>query len=215
MTDNEVISIDVFELSASNIHGFIEIWHDRCGYLSGTAGFRGAQLHRALNDDVRFPVVGVAHWDSAEHAISARNEPRRRQWLDALPAEVRASTALYETLYDFRPPTDRQVDGPGVTFMNIFEISPDSVDGFAVGWSDRARLMRSASGFRDVRLHRAVTPEARFRLVNVAHWDSVAAWQAAAQSSAMTAATNMARVHATPNTAIYEVVGELAGIATK
>ncbi|MEV6323866.1 antibiotic biosynthesis monooxygenase [Nocardia sp. NPDC051787] len=97
--------------------------------------------------------------------------------------------------------------------MNIFEISPDAVDGFAVGWSDRARLMRSAAGFRDVRLHRAVTPEARFRLINIAHWDSVVAWQAAAQNSTITAATDAARTHATPNTAIYEVVGELAGSA--
>ncbi|MGK8559414.1 antibiotic biosynthesis monooxygenase family protein [Nocardia gipuzkoensis] len=209
MADKEVTSIDVFEVSASKIDEFAASWHDSCGYLSGAAGFRGGWLHRAHEVDVRFPVVDVARWDSAADAISARDDPRRRQWLDALPDEVRASTALYETLYDFRPPTDRRLDGPGVTFMNIFEISADAVDGFAVGWSDRARLMRSASGFRDVRLHRAVTPEARFRLVNVAHWDSVSAWQAAAQNSTMTAATNAARTHATPNTAIYRVVAHM------
>ncbi|WP_330230664.1 antibiotic biosynthesis monooxygenase [Nocardia sp. NBC_00508] len=213
MTDNEVTTIDVFELPAANIGEFIENWRDLGGYLTGAAGFRAARLHRAIDSDVRFPVVDFARWDTTEQATSALQDPRRQQWSDALPADVRATTALYETIYDFRPPTDREFDGPGVTFMNIFEISPDAVDSFAVGWSDRARLMRSAPGFRDVRLHRAVTAEARFRLVNIAHWDSVAAWRAAAQNSTMTAATGAARTHATPNTAIYEIVSEVPGSA--
>jgi heme-degrading monooxygenase HmoA len=154
--------------------------------------------------------VDVARWDSAEQAIAALDERRRPGWAEAL--RVHDTTALYETMYEFRPSVDRRLDGPGVTFMNIFEIDPATVDGFAAGWSDRARLMSSAPGFRDVRLHRAVSSAARFQLVNIAHWDSVAVWRAATQNSAMTAATGVARAHATPNTAIYEVAGELGGV---
>jgi heme oxygenase (mycobilin-producing) len=52
-------------------------------------------------------------------------------------------------------------DGP-VTLINVFEVPAEEVD-----------------AFRDTRLHRAVSPQARFQLVNVAHWDSQAQLDAA------------------------------------
>lgn len=68
--------------------------------------------------------------------------------------------------------------GP-VTFINVFEIPADRVSGFLEGWAERARIMSTKQGFRDTRLHRALSPEGRFQLINVAHWDSVEAYAAA------------------------------------
>jgi heme-degrading monooxygenase HmoA len=55
---------------------------------------------------------------------------------------------------------------------------------FIALWRARAEIMAAAPGFRDTRLHRAVSPRARFQLVNVAHWDSQADLEAAQGSSA-------------------------------
>ncbi|MBN6041174.1 antibiotic biosynthesis monooxygenase [Amycolatopsis sp. 195334CR] len=100
----------------------------------------------------------------------------------------------------------------GVTFINVFEIDADRVDEFVGHWRERAELLRGAPGFRDVRLHRALLPDSRFQLVNVAHWDSEEEWRAATQSHGQfqSSVAEAARV-ATPNPALYQVVVEISG----
>ena len=66
-----------------------------------------------------------------------------------------------------------------VTFINIFTIDTDQVDAFLAGWRERAAFMSRQPGFRSFRLHRALTPDTPFQLVNVAEWDSVEALKAA------------------------------------
>lgn len=66
-----------------------------------------------------------------------------------------------------------------ITLINAFEIPADASEEFAEQWRSRAAIMAAAPGFRDARLHRAITPGVRFGFVNVAHWDSRAAWEAA------------------------------------
>jgi heme oxygenase (mycobilin-producing) len=71
-----------------------------------------------------------------------------------------------------------------ITLINIFELPPEKVGQFLTGWRVRADIMATAPGFRDSRLHRAVSPQTRFQLVNVAHWDSQADLVAAQDSDA-------------------------------
>lgn len=68
--------------------------------------------------------------------------------------------------------------GP-VTFVNVFELDPDKVDEFIQGWKERGEFMRRQPGFRSFRLHRALSPDASYQLVNVAVWDSLDAVRAA------------------------------------
>ncbi|MEV6322691.1 antibiotic biosynthesis monooxygenase family protein [Nocardia sp. NPDC051787] len=96
----------------------------------------------------------------------------------------------------------------GVTFINVFEIPADEIDEFVANWRERARIMREAPGFRDVRLHRARLPDTRFQLVNVAHWDSAEACEAAGANPAVVESVDTARKVATANPALYEVVAE-------
>ena len=98
----------------------------------------------------------------------------------------------------------------GVTFINVFEIPADHVDNFIEQWKQRAALLRQAPGFRDVRLHRALLPDSRFQLVNVAHWDSVEACEAAGKNAEVVALVDSARQVASANPAFYEVVAEYA-----
>lgn len=74
-------------------------------------------------------------------------------------------------------------DGP-ITVINIFEVPAEHVEEFISGWRARAEIMATAPGFRDTRLHRAVSLQERFQLVNVAHWDSRADLAAAQRNDA-------------------------------
>ncbi|NEW40110.1 antibiotic biosynthesis monooxygenase [Nocardia cyriacigeorgica] len=96
----------------------------------------------------------------------------------------------------------------GVTFINVLEVPAEHVDAFVEQWRERAALMRTAPGFRDVRLHRALLPDARFQLVNVAHWDSAEACEAAGMNPAVVASVDDARKVASANPGLYEVVAE-------
>jgi heme-degrading monooxygenase HmoA len=100
-----------------------------------------------------------------------------------------------------------------ITMINVFEVPAEQVDKFSAWWRTRAEIMAAAPGFRDARLHRAVSSRARFQLVNVAHWDSKAAHD---EASAADAARDSIRVlredpemRVSANPAAYEVVAEL------
>lgn len=69
-------------------------------------------------------------------------------------------------------------NGP-LTFINVFEIAADQVDGFLPGWHERARIMSTIPGFGGYRMHRAISGDSRFQLVVVGHWDSSEAFHTA------------------------------------
>lgn len=101
-------------------------------------------------------------------------------------------------------------DSSSVTFINIFEIAPQDVDAFAEKWEQRAAIMSEKPGFIDTRLHRAQSPDGRFQLVNVAHWESQEAWEAAGADPKFATRANAARdskeTPVTANPGLYDVV---------
>jgi len=70
-------------------------------------------------------------------------------------------------------------DAAPITLINVFEIRHDDVELFVQEWQERAQFLGRQPGFRSLRLHRALTPDSRFQLVNVAEWDSAEALNAA------------------------------------
>jgi heme-degrading monooxygenase HmoA len=66
--------------------------------------------------------------------------------------------------------------------------------------------MTHEPGFLDTTLHRSLVPDARFQFINIAHWESVEAWQAAFAKHAPNAMLIQAGLDATP--ALYRVVVE-------
>lgn len=67
--------------------------------------------------------------------------------------------------------------------INPFEVPEDiDDDRFLEGWGRAADFMRSQPGFVSTQLHRAVSPNPRFRFVNVAEWGSPQDFQAAVRS---------------------------------
>ena len=114
------------------------------------------------------------------------------------------------TMHDVRGPAD---DSP-VTLINVFEVPAGHVDEFIAGWRERAALMSTKPGFRDTRLHRALSAQSRFPLVNVAHWESRAALHAAQADPGfqelIKAATTDPRAPVSANPAVYEIAVEFS-----
>jgi heme-degrading monooxygenase HmoA len=102
------------------------------------------------------------------------------------------------------------MDGSPVTFINVFELDADKADEFIEGWRERGEFMRRQPGFRSFRLHRALTPDASFQLVNVAVWDSIEALRAATAQPEFQAAVREAgeRFGAIAHPGLYTTIVE-------
>ncbi len=71
---------------------------------------------------------------------------------------------------------------PSAILINPFEVPARNDDEFLRGWEQGANFLRQQPGFISARLHRALPPDARFRFINVAEWESPQQFQAAVGS---------------------------------
>ncbi|MCG1025857.1 MULTISPECIES: antibiotic biosynthesis monooxygenase family protein [Dehalobacter] len=69
------------------------------------------------------------------------------------------------------------------TFINVFEIPVEEVDSFIEQWRERSKLMSDSPGFLGAELNRALLTETRFQLINIAKYESYAAFEAATTNS--------------------------------
>lgn len=100
----------------------------------------------------------------------------------------------------------------GITLIDAWELPEDRIDESIARWRERVELIRAAPGFRDARLHRRLSPESRLGLVNVAHWDSIEARDAALANPAFTASAATAASYATVHGGWYEVAAEFGAM---
>ena len=106
--------------------------------------------------------------------------------------------------------------GP-VTLINVFEIEPDKLESFLAGWRERATLMSKQPGFRSLRLHRALSPDFRFQLVNVAEWETADALHTATAQERFIEGVRRAgdETGVTAHPGLYQVAVEITAPPTK
>ena len=106
--------------------------------------------------------------------------------------------------------------GP-VTLINVFEIEPDKLESFLAGWRERATLMSKQPGFRSLRLHRALSPDSRFQLVNVAEWGTADALHGATAQERFIEGVRRAgdETGVTAHPGLYQVAVEITAPPTK
>jgi heme-degrading monooxygenase HmoA len=66
--------------------------------------------------------------------------------------------------------------------INSFEVPEDADEEFLRGWTATRDFLEGQPGYVETTLHRAVSPQAAFRFVNVARWESPDHFQRAIQS---------------------------------
>jgi heme oxygenase (mycobilin-producing) len=94
-----------------------------------------------------------------------------------------------------------------VTLINPFVVPEGTGDeDFLRGWQRAADYMQEQPGFVSSRLHRALAPDARFRFINIAEWESPSDFQAAVSSEQF---REIAKGAGAGSPALYEVVQSL------
>ena len=61
--------------------------------------------------------------------------------------------------------------GGGVTLINSFVVPEGRDEEFVAMWTETSHYFRRQPGFVSLRLHRALSPGAPYRYVNVARWE--------------------------------------------
>ena len=114
---------------------------------------------------------------------------------DAISAEDRSATA----------PTAGH-NGP-VTLINKFVVPPGRDERFVELWTEASNYFRAQPGYLSLRLHKAVSPDAQYRFVNVARWDSLEHFQAAHATEEFRRVVTADGWEEFPSTpALYEVI---------
>lgn len=91
----------------------------------------------------------------------------------------------------------------GVVLINPFEVPAGKDDDFLTAWKGVAEYMRAQPGFIATRLHRSLAPDAKFRFVNVAEWESPRHFQAAVDNPEL---MKLAQGAPPSHPSLYEVV---------
>lgn len=114
-------------------------------------------------------------------------------------------------------PADRTARGPAqshagdITLINSFEVGPGREDAFQALWAETSGYFRAQPGYLSLRLHRALSPDAQYRFVNVARWASFGQFHAAHQTDEFHRLVSQpAWAEFTASPALYEVVVEHA-----
>lgn len=66
-----------------------------------------------------------------------------------------------------------------VVLINAFEVPESKRAAVIAAWEDARAFLSTQPGYIDTALHGAITPNARFELVNIARWESAEAFMAA------------------------------------
>ncbi|MEP1574613.1 antibiotic biosynthesis monooxygenase family protein [Roseibium album] len=92
-----------------------------------------------------------------------------------------------------------------VTLINVFEVPADQIDKTVEFWEKSRDFLRQQPGYISTRLHRALAPDARFQLINIAIWENPQAFQAAIGKMRETNPDTDAR-NAVFHAALYRVI---------
>jgi len=91
-----------------------------------------------------------------------------------------------------------------VILINVFEVPEGDDEQFLASWERSRDVLRKQPGYLSTKLHRSLAPNADFRYINVAQWESADAFRSATAQPEFRAQTPPYRFHA----ALYEVVRE-------
>jgi heme-degrading monooxygenase HmoA len=93
-----------------------------------------------------------------------------------------------------------------VTLINAFEVPAGEEEQFLKSWHETAEVLRQAPGFISTRLHESLDPQAKFRFINVAQWESAQHFQEAMKARADAFRQDRGKFVANP--ALYRVISE-------
>ncbi len=92
-----------------------------------------------------------------------------------------------------------------VILINPFEVPEDKLSETISMWEQARDFLQEQPGYISTELHQSMTPDARFKLINVAKWESMETFQMATKK--MKAEANLPKIEGVKaNPALYTVV---------
>lgn len=98
--------------------------------------------------------------------------------------------------------------GDPVVLINVFEVPAGEEEQFVAGWKEARDHLSKQDGFISTKLHESLNPEALYRFINVAQWQSPQKFQAAVGSDAFRQITQRTMGNAKGRPSLYRVVAE-------
>jgi heme-degrading monooxygenase HmoA len=93
-----------------------------------------------------------------------------------------------------------------VVFVNLFEVPEGRDEAFFALWEQVNSYMQRQPGYESHALHRALTPNATYRYVNIARWSSAESWEAAHDDGFRALVSQPGWQEFPPRPCLYEVV---------
>jgi heme-degrading monooxygenase HmoA len=169
-----VVLVNPFEVPPDRDDDFEAGWQRSRDFLAGQDGYLDTALHRSLMPNAEFRYVNVAHWRSPQTFQAALGRPD----FPGRQAPFPAHPALYQVVVEDPAPAEPTAGEPAV-LINLFDVPDGADDQFLPVWERTRKVLRTRPGYLAARLHRSLSPEARFRFVNVAGWHDPQAFQQA------------------------------------
>lgn len=93
-----IITINPFEVPKGKEKEALAMWEKFAAYFHKQPGYIGTKLHRALGSEVKFHLVSISEWESAEHFMAALNSPELQKIAKSAPKDILSYPGLYEVL---------------------------------------------------------------------------------------------------------------------
>ena len=93
-----------------------------------------------------------------------------------------------------------------VTVINPFEVPQGREEEALSMWDTFADYFRKQPGYVSTRLHKAINPDAKFQLINIAEWESAEAFQSALSNPELQEIVNAMPTDIPHYPGLYEVV---------
>lgn len=114
-------------------------------------------------------------------------------------------TALAALFLITGPASSSDTGKAPVTLINAFIVPADKEAEAILFWEQAAEFMKRQPGYVSTALHRAILPDAKFKLINIAKWESVDAFKKA--SVALRTTSGIKPVDGVvPAPSLYEVI---------
>jgi mannose-6-phosphate isomerase-like protein (cupin superfamily) len=93
-----------------------------------------------------------------------------------------------------------------VPFVNCFEVPEGREDDFLAFWREVNDYMAAKPGYVSHRLHRSLAPDAKFRFVNYAEWETAEHWRAAHDEGFRQLVSRLEWAEFSSTHALYDIV---------
>ena len=96
-------------------------------------------------------------------------------------------------------------ENDAIVLINPFVVPEDKLDETIIMWEQARDYLQTQPGYISTALHQSLGPDATFRLINVAKWESADAFKTA--SKKMAAEANLPKIEdVVPNPALFTVI---------